>query len=155
MTKALEGVRLDDRPPAAEGSELAFAFARRGEIAYWRSLSTVVGPASRDAREKRRETRARARLRSGKILDLANRFVCECRLHDVSASGLRLTLARNRPLPPRFLVYDDETGGLTLVTLVWRRGLSVGVRCGGAGSARPLTASQRYALQGRYYAIPD
>ena len=152
MSDLLEGVRSsfprDDRA-------LARVLARRGQVAY-----AVFDPARETPRPKaagrelRLAGRRRTRLRSAKILDAANSFVSDCLIYDRSATGLRLTLARDVGLPPRFQVHDDETGAVELVATVWRRGATLGARfCGyGASTLRP---SERAALKGRYYAVRD
>jgi hypothetical protein len=157
MIDLLEGVRgsfpRNDRA-------LARAMARRGQVAYV-ALDPVretprpetPRPKSR-GRELRLTRRLRTRLRSAKILDAANAFVCDCLIYDRSATGLRLTLARDARLPPQFQVHDDETGVVETVAMVWRRGATLGVRFCGYGAAT-LKASERAALSGRYYAVRD
>ena len=71
--------------------------------------------------EKRASTRRRLRLRSGKLLDTHNKFLCECLVRDRSGHGLCLVLARNIGLPARCRLYDDETGSLNAITTIWRR----------------------------------
>jgi hypothetical protein len=159
MNDLLEGVRSsfprDDRA-------LARILARRGQVAY--AVFDPVRESPRPVRETPRPKttgrelrltgRRRTRLRSAKILDAANAFVCDCLIYDRSATGLRLTLARDLGLPPQFQVHDDETGAVELAATVWRRGATLGVRfCGyGASTLRP---SERAALRGRYYAVRD
>jgi hypothetical protein len=123
---------------------LAEALARSGQVAYWAAPTR--------AREPRGGTRARARLRSAKILDASHRFLSECRVHDSSTGGLRLALQRNVGLPQRLLVHDDESGDVRAATLVWRRGAEVGVRWAGEPT-RPLKRSECFALKERYYAM--
>jgi hypothetical protein len=152
MSDLLEGVRSsfprDDRA-------LARVLARRGQVAYavFDPIRETPRPKTA-ARDLRLTGRRRTRLRSAKILDAANTFVCDCLIYDRSATGLRLTLARDLGLPPQFQVHDDETGAVELAATVWRRGATLGVRfCGyGASTLRP---SERAALRGRYYAVRD
>lgn len=154
MSDLLEGVRGAFR---RNDRALARALARRGEIAY-----AVVGakpetprparPAS--GRELRLAGRRRTRLRSAKILDAANAFICDCLIYDRSATGLRLTLARDIGLPAQFQVHDDETDAVESVATVWRRGATLGVRFSGYGGAT-LRPSDRAALRGRYYGVRD
>ena len=153
MTDTLDGVRKPDR--RFDGA-YARALALRGQVAY-----CVVEP-SREQRPKddgRRDHRVagrrRTRLRSAKVLDAAGKFVCECLVHDRSASGLRLTLARNLGLPAHFRVHDDETGQVDVVETVWRRGAVLGVRYSRALAAAPIKPTDRSALQGLFYAVPD
>ena len=51
-------------------------------------------------------------------------------------------------------VHIDETSEVREAKVVWRRGSTIGVRLQGALPADAMTASQRYALKERYYAIP-
>ena len=152
MSDLLEGVRSsyprDDRA-------LARALARRGQVAYavFEPARETPRPAKR-GRELRLAGRRRTRLRSAKILDAANAFVCDCLIYDRSATGLRLTLAQEIGLPPQFQVHDDETGVVESVATVWRRGATLGVRFNGYG-ASTLKPAERAALRGRYYAVRD
>ena len=98
--------------------------------------------------------RKRTRLRSAKILDAAKAFLCDCLLYDRSATGLRLTLARDIGLPQQFQVHDDETGAVETVAVVWRRGPALGARFCGYG-ASSLIPGERAALRGRYYGVRD
>ena len=153
MTDTLDGLRGPDR---SDDREYARALALRGRVAY------CVVEAARDEKARadgRRDHRAagrqRTRLRSAKILDSANKFVCDCLIHDRSASGLRLTLAQNLGLPAHFRVYEDESGEVDVVETVWRRGAVLGVRYSQALAAAPIKPSDRSALQGLFYAVPD
>jgi hypothetical protein len=152
MSDLLEGVRSsfprDDRA-------LARVLARRGQVAY--AVFDPVRETPRPkttGRELRLAGRRRTRLRSAKILDAANAFVCDCLIYDRSATGLRLTLARDVGLPPQFQVHDDETGVVESVATAWRRGATLGVRFCGYG-ASTLKPSERAALGRRYYAVRD
>jgi len=149
MTDTLDGLRGTDR---SDDREYARALALRGLVGY------CVVAATRDekaSREHRAAGRRRTRLRSAKILDSANKFVCECLIHDRSASGLRLTLARNLGLPAHFRVHDDETGKVDVVETVWRRGAVLGVRFSRAFGLVSIKPSDRAALRGQFYAVPD
>ncbi len=153
MKDTLDGVRSRDRP---DDRESARVLARNGQVAY----SIVESgrqekPRDEGRRDHRAAGRRRTRLRSAKILDSANKFVCDCLIHDRSDSGLRLTLARNQGLPVHFRVHDDETGKVDAVVTVWRRGAALGVRYSRSLAPVPIKPSDRSALRGRYYAIPD
>ncbi len=127
--------------------------AQRGEAAYW-----IVAPETKGDEGKRGDQRGGprqpARLRSAKLLDAGYRFVCEGRIRDRSRDGLRLALARDIGLPPRFSVHIDETGEVRSASVIWRRGPTIGVRLQEAAPPDALKASDRYALRERYYAIP-
>jgi hypothetical protein len=94
----------------------------RHEVAYW---VADAAPATRT--DKRSHSRARTRLRSGRILDSRNRLLAEASLHDRSSTGWRLRLLEDVPLPPRFRFYDDEQRRAFDADLIWRRGRDVGV----------------------------
>ena len=152
MSDLLEGVRGSFR---RDDRALARALARRGQVAYAVFDPVRETPRPKAAgRELRLARRRRTRLRSAKILDATNAFLSDCLIHDRSATGLRLTLARDVGLPPRFQVHDDETGAIEGVATVWRRGPTLGVRFSGYG-ASTLKPSERVALRGRYYAVGD
>jgi hypothetical protein len=153
MTHTLDGVR---RPEPPNDRESARVLAQSGQVAY----SIVESgrdekSADKGRREHRVAGRRRTRLRSAKILDSANKFVCDCLIHDRSVTGLRLTLARNLGLPVHFRVHDDETGEVDVVVTVWRRGAVLGVRYSQAVAPASIKPSARSALRGRFYAIPD
>jgi transposase-like protein len=105
-------------------------------------------------KEKRRAQRRRTRLRAGKILDLANRFVIEAAILDRSNDGLRLRLARDSAIPEVFHLFDEETQMIFGARLVWRRQAMVGARLEPGG---PLAATPRQiaALRGKFYAMRD
>jgi hypothetical protein len=153
MTDTLEGVRGPDR--RADHGYLR-KLARRGQVSYSVSESEPEPKAQPDGRpDNRGSGRRRTRLRSGKILDHANTFLCDCLIHDRSATGLRLALPRSVDLPLHFRVHDDETGAVDVVETVWRRGAIVGVRYTAASSPVSVKPSVRSALRGRFYAVRD
>jgi hypothetical protein len=136
----LEGRRANGLTP-----EAAASLTRQGFVLYHEALARP--------RELRGQPRARTRLHSAKILDADNSFLCEAVLQDVSAGGMRLLLARNIGLPPRFGVHDDQSAAIYTVSQAWRRGLAIGVRIHVAGPPRPMAQTERAALRGRYYAV--
>ena len=164
MNNRLEGVRLagaglrdpDARNERGLSREAALSLARSGQVAY-RVVdgSSATPPVVGRGADFRADARRRTRLRSAKILDAANAFLCEAMIHDRSAAGLRLLLARNVGLPGRFGVHDDETGEVLTVTTAWRRGQTLGVRVLHWEPAAPLKPSDRLALGGRYYGVRD
>jgi hypothetical protein len=153
MGVILNGVRCDDwslRPGLARS--LGQALATRGQVAYCR----VAPPAAKPGEtEQRRANRVRLRLRSAKLLTADKRFLCECRVQDRSNGGVGLVLARNVTLPSRLCLYDDETGQAHFVTVAWRRDATIGVRFCASGAKPNIRPSERHALNGRYYAVPD
>ncbi len=152
MSDILEGVR---GPQRSDDRNLARALAQRGRVAYWVVEAAREPPRpTASGREARKAGRRRTRLRSGKVLDAANGFLCECVIYDRSATGLRLLLGRDVGLPAQFRVHDDETGAVESFAIVWRRGATLGARFAGYGAAA-LKSSERAALGGRYYAMRD
>jgi hypothetical protein len=104
--------------------------------------------------ERRFAPRRRTRLRSGKVLDLANRFLMETSILDRSDGGLRLHLARNCDLPELFHLFDDESESIVAVRVIWRRQTTLGVRVRPGGPI-PATRRQIIELRGKFYAIKD
>ena len=130
MNDRLEGVRIAGAEPREHGAgngrglsrEAALSLARSGQVAYrvLDATSPVPGTPGRQS-ELRLDPRRRTRLRSAKVLDAGNAFICDAIIQDRSSAGLRLLLARNVGLPGRFGVHDDETGEVLTVTAAWRR----------------------------------
>jgi hypothetical protein len=147
MTETLEGVQRTRRPGRADIG----ALARQGRVAY----SVSVAPSNARPGDKRASQRRPSRLRSAKVLDAHNRFLCECLINDYSSAGLRLTLLKNVGLPSRCALFDDATGEVRPVAIVWRRDSIVGIRYRLHERSAPLSKSAWTALRGRYYAVPD
>ncbi len=120
-------------------------------IAFCLRLSHFPAPTTAELRNAKRQ---RTRLRSGKILDRANRFLIDAAIIDRSSAGLRLRLARDEPIPNVFRLFDEETGWVLGARLVWRRQALVGARLDPGG---PLPASPRQiaVLRGKFYAMRD
>ena len=118
--------------------------------------SPAPAPAAGEKRnvERRKAKRQRTRLRAGKILDGANRFLIEAAIIDRSAGGLRLRLARDRDIPDSFRLFDEESGLVLGARLVWRRQALIGARLE-SGSPLPASPRQIAALRGKFYAIRD
>lgn len=145
MNSVLEGVRIGDVTgirPATLSPEAARSLADRGQVAY-REIQS----------EPRLSPRRRTRLRSAKILDAQNSYLCDALIQDRSSEGMRLLLGRNVGLPARFALYEDESGDIFTVRTAWRRGQAVGVRVVQSGPPTPLTRSQNAVLKGRYYGV--
>ena len=123
-------------------------------LARWRAQRKGVATFARlgDAPpERRREKRRDARLRWGKALDGADRFLCECVVADQARGGVRLRLARNIPLPQRFQFFDDVSGDVFAAQIVWRRGVEVGCRL--ARAPAPDKAQVARRMRSRYYGL--
>ena len=142
-----EARELPARRADGLSAEAAASLLRRGVVLY-RETPTRAG-------EARLFPRARRRLYSAKVLDGDSAFLCEAALLDASPGGMRLRLARNVGLPPRFGVLDDQTGEACTVSQVWRRDQTVGVRIHEREPPRPLRPVEKAALLGRYYGVRD
>ena len=127
------------------------AVAAGKDASLWRQL-VREGKAAYSV-DGRSAARRRTRLQSAKILDAAGAFLCEATIQDLSASGLRVLLARNLGLPGRLVVHVDLTGELLTATVAWRREHVVGLHVLARGAPGPLKTSDRLALKGRYYAV--
>ncbi len=138
------------RPPRAEPS----LFARLLRKQRHPAIVTYSGAPKTEAREdeKRREDRRRTRLRAGKILDRANRFVADATIIDRSCCGVRLRLAREIAAPEIFHFFDEEAEAIFVARLVWREGRLIGARRGRFVAATPR---QIAALRTKFYAIKD
>ena len=161
MKTEFAGFRMDMATPRDETWEtIARSLAERGQVAY-RVVRVVPPPPPRPAAaslpegESRAQARRKTRLRSAKVLDEANRFLCEAVVQNRSADGFRLLLARNVALPARFGLHDDEAGELFTVSLAWRRGATVGLRILRRGPPAPMRGIELAALSGRYYGVGD
>ena len=137
---------LDARQVRDLSSRAAIALVEKGLVVYSEAPSSKAG-------DLRSFSRLRTRLRSAKLIDADNAFLCEALMHEVSSGGMRLLLARNIGLPPRFGVLDDLSGALYTVSQAWRRGPSVGVRIHASGPPSPMKRGALAALAGRYYAV--
>lgn len=153
MADTLEGIRGNER---RDDHSYARKLAQRGQVGYSVVVSEPEAKLTADGRpENRGAGRRRTRLRSGKILDETNKFLCDCLIHDRSATGLRLALPRDIDLPAHFHVHDDETAAIDVVSAMWRRGAIVGVRYKSMASQASVKPSVRAALRSRYYGVPD
>ena len=128
-------------------------FRRRpdlGEVSY----SVAPPPAAPSLSDLRRDARRRTRLRAGKILDRANRFLMDATIIDRSLGGFRLRLSRDGAVPEIFHLYDEECGVIFAARQIWRRQGVIGARFRPGG---PVTATPRElaSLRGKFYAMPD
>jgi hypothetical protein len=121
----------------------------QGEVTYSVIPTTPSGMA-----ERRFAPRRRTRLRSGKVLDRANRFLVETSILDRSDGGLRLRLARNCEVPEIFHLFDDESESILAFRVMWRRQNTLGVRARPGGPV-PATRRQIIELRGKFYAITE
>ena len=129
------------RPCGPEPSFLARLWRKPDEPALV-TYFAAPGPQARED-EKRREYRRRTRLRVGKILDRANRFLADATIIDRSCRGLRLRLAREIAAPEIFHFFDEENEAIFVARIIWReraaswRGAREIRRCGAPADLRP------------------
>lgn len=117
--------------------------AGRGAPTYQRLADVNV--------DRRGEPRRVARLKWGKALDGADRFLCDCLIADRAKGGARLRLARNVALPPLFQFFDEDSAEIYAAQIVWRRGVEIGCRLSRRSSPGKGQAVRR--MKSRYYAL--
>lgn len=132
--------------PLIEAIKADDARARPGDVTY-----RVLEPVQKSG-DKRTEGRRRTRLRSGKILDLANKFLIDCQIHNRSAHGARLILAAKIKAPRRFRLFSDTDGELVDAKIIWQRGQNIGVTFLEEKPAA-LTTAQIAALRKTLYVV--
>jgi len=123
-------------------------------FAQWRARRDGLATFRRIAdgeRDRRREPRRNARLRWGKALDGAGRFLCECLVADVARDGVRLRLVRNIALPSRFQFFDDGSGAVYAARIIWRRETEIGCRLFLAPERDKAELERR--MKSKYYAL--
>lgn len=135
----LEGVRID-----RDLNMLARWRAERHGAATFTRLEESPS-------DRRNEKRRSARLRWGKALDGADRFLCECLVNNRTRGGACLRLARNVTLPRKFQLYEDDSGELYEAQVVWRRGAQIGCRL--SLTPKPDKADVARRMRSRYYAM--
>ncbi|MGP8233446.1 MAG: hypothetical protein ACLQL2_12410 [Methylovirgula sp.] len=132
--------------PLIDAIKVSGAETKPGEVTY-RILDPV-----RESGDKRTESRKRTRLRSGKILDDANKFLIDCQINNRSEHGARLILVAKIKLPRRIRLFSDLDGELLEAAIAWQRGQNVGVTF--PPQAKPdLTAAQITALRKKIYVV--
>lgn len=138
------------RPSGPEPSLFARLWRKENDSALITYSAAPTNEARKD--EKRREDRRRTRLRAGKILDRANRFLADATIIDRSCCGVRLRLAREVAAPEIFHFFDEEAETVFVARLVWREGRLIGARRGRFVAATPR---QIAALRTKFYAMKD
>lgn len=147
MPEIIEARRLS-------GFGATFRFAMRqklrlgAQVAAYRVVADEQRPLNR-----RVKPRLRTRLRAGKLLDDKLRFIADCLVHDRAPQGFRIRIGAGVALPATIWFYDEERANLHQTQVRWRRGEEVGLWLVPNAPARMLTAAERAALGGRYYAM--
>ena len=101
--------------------------------------------------EHRLVPRHRTRLRPGKIVDTAGRFLIECLIHDQSAAGARLRLGRQVVVPRIFGLFDDRDETIAAARIMWREDHNLGVRF--MSPPEPVGSSRLRTLGQAFYAV--
>ncbi|ACB95901.1 type IV pilus assembly PilZ [Beijerinckia indica] len=109
----------------------------------------------RENEDRRKARRRRTRLRCGKLLDVRNAFVIECRIYDRSTLGARLRLDKPIPDLDPISLYEDQTEQIHEARLIWQGQGELGIAFTSTGRLAPITHVQRAFLRGRYYAMRD
>jgi hypothetical protein len=147
----LETSMPSPRPPRPEAAPLIEAVkitdgkARPDEVTY------AIIKAASDG-DKRAENRQRTRLLSGKVLNLDNKFLIDCQIHDRSAHGARLILVAKVKVPRRLRLFGDIDGVLVEADVAWQRGQNVGINFT-TDRVPALTAAEITALRQKIYVV--
>ncbi len=104
-------------------------------------------------RNRRKATRRRTRLRSGKLCTLRGQFIADCLIHDRSALGVRVRMAGRMALPEHVKFFDDELCTLHVARVVWRQENVAGLQFIGAPCDEHTARREVAALKGKYYAV--
>lgn len=137
--------------PVLEGRRL---HRQRSLLSRWRTERDIYVDyrhLSDTTSDRRRENRRPCRLRWGKALDLHNLFLTECLVVNRTLGGARLRLARNIVVPPRFQLFEDDTGDISAADVVWRRAHDLGCRLAPTPSQEKRATIDR--MRARYYAL--
>ena len=78
--------------------------------------------------DKRFSKRWRSHLRMAKLFDRSQRFLVECRILDLSATGARLKPQSDRPLPLELHPQDEVMEVSKRATIVWIQRGEIGIR---------------------------
>jgi hypothetical protein len=78
--------------------------------------------------DKRCAKRWRSHLRMAKLFDRSQRFLVDCRILDLSATGARLKPQSDRPLPLELHLQDEVMDVSKRATLVWIQRGEIGIR---------------------------
>jgi hypothetical protein len=141
------------RPPRSEAAPLIDAVkitdgkTRPGEVTY-----SIIGTGASNG-DKRMEGRQRTRLLSGKVLNLDNKFLIDCQIHNRSAHGARLILVAKLKVPRRLRLFSDIDGALVQAEVAWQRGQNVGVNFPHGRASLALTDAEVTSLRKKIYVV--
>jgi hypothetical protein len=108
------------------------------------NLSRASFLKARKNRDLRSEPRFRTHLRSGRIYDLQQRFICDCVIRDRSSHGARLLLPKNVTPPNMICFLDEELKEFLRAEVRWRQDREIGIfklRLGDERWTRPARAA--------------
>ena len=112
----LEARKLGQGATSAPAGTFSYRVMGEGERA--------AGPSG----ERRRVTRLRTKLRSGKLVQSGGQFISECLVHNRSASGCRLRLPTALALPSTIYFFEDQSERLFQAVVMWQKHRDVGLR---------------------------
>ena len=145
----MEARRLEGSTPLSR-SDFSYSVVPAAVASTRRADPT---PDHQSQAEKRLSRRQRTRLRTGKIIDAAGRFLTECLVFDRSPTGSRLRLPAGVALPAStFQFYDDQQAVLQQAEVVWRAEQDLGVRLR-ASPDTPRSHALAEEMRRRYYAL--
>lgn len=78
--------------------------------------------------DNRTSKRWRSHLRTAKLFDRSRRFLVDCRILDLSATGARLKPQSDRPLPLDLHLHDEDMDFFAPATIVWIGNGEIGIR---------------------------
>lgn len=140
------------QPIVIEARRLEPGAAVHGDFTF--EVLEAPRSSQKSSADRRGSPRQRTRLRSGKLVDAAGRFLTECLLHDLSPRGVRLKLPPGITLPRLLQIYDDQTGTVHQATVLWRRDRDAGVAFGPVvndNRSRAVAAE----MKRKFYAVRD
>ena len=143
-----------ERPTRDAGGPV-FEAAKVDDLVSGRAIAGFVYSVRLKHADRRRVQRRRTRLRSGKILDLANGFVIECQIYDRSEIGVRVRLLADIPRQSVIRLYEDDPERLRDARIVWRKDCELGLCFVRRPGARRISRTQLTCLRTRYYAMED
>jgi hypothetical protein len=141
--------------PRKDAGGPAFEAAKVADLGNGRAIADFVYSVRTKGADRRRARRRRTRLRSGKILDLANAFMIECQIYDRSELGVRVRLLADIPGQSVVRLYEDDPERLHDARIVWRKDCELGLCFVQRPGARRISRTQLTCLRTRYYAMED
>jgi hypothetical protein len=114
-------------------------------------LSEAPAEAAAAAPERRAARRRRVRLRVGRALDVAGRFLCEATIVDLSETGALLRLSDPCRLPDALVLYDEAGARLARARVVRREAAAVALALEPWRALDECAPATRRRLESPYY----